>query len=85
MSGLDRRAQLTFAVFVLMCLAGGLKTTKEIDECFTWAIGEDWDQIPMSQWRKRVRRIGLELPRDISFEETIHTIIEKWKEMKNET
>lgn len=83
---MNRRDQLTFSVFILMCLAGGLKTTQDIDECFSWAIGEDWDAIPMSQWRRRVQqRIGLDLPQDATFERTIYTIIEKWREVQSET
>jgi len=83
---MNRWDQLTFSVFVLMCLAGGLKTTQSINECFSWAIGEDWDAIPMSQWRERARqRIGLDLSQDATFEKVIFTIIEKWKkEMRDE-
>ena len=77
--------KLVFSVFILMCLAAGLRTTKEIDECFSWAIGEDWEHIPMKEWRERaMRRIGLSLSKDTTFERAIEAIINKWKEQQNE-
>ena len=74
-----RKDALAFAVFVATCLACGLNDTKEVDECFSWAIGEDWERIPVSEWRKRAVRRGIHASPDVTFEEFVRKVIEEWK------
>jgi len=71
-----------FAVFILLCRAFGLETSQEVDECFSWAVGPDWEQIPMSQWRQRLKIRGIHLSPDASMEEAVRTIINKWRQYR---
>ena len=75
---------ITYIILVLRGITAGLEDLKEINDCFCWALGPDWESIPISDWPKRVQKIGLDWPKDMSFEGMVDSIIEKWKEVKRE-
>jgi len=80
---ITRKDVEVFMVFLSACLASGLRDTSEIDECFSWAIGEDWISVPMSSWKERAKRRGIHLPADVTLEDFVFGVVDLWRRRGN--
>jgi len=82
---MSRQEQIAFALFIMMAIAEGLSSTEEIDDCFRWAIGDDWEELPISQWRSRVeKRVGLRFSPDATYEEVVTQIMREYKRRRGD-